>query len=54
MISVLAEIPRSFSLKHDGIVICFNDEHPRKAYSSILVTDVGIDTCERDEHPENT
>ena len=30
---------------------CVNDEHPIKAYSSIVSTDEGIMTCTNDEQP---
>ena len=34
-----------------GIVMDFNDEQPKKAFSSILVTVFGMDTLDNEVHP---
>ena len=36
-----------------GIVMDFNEEQPKKAFSSIAVTVFGIDTLVNDVHPLN-
>ena len=52
LIFALDSSPRYFVSIDDGIAICVNDEHPKKAPFSIEVTEEGIVICVNLKHPE--